>query len=617
MAVKKKVAKKVAKKKVAKKVAKKKVAKKVAKKKVAKKVVKKKVARKVAKKKIAKKVAKKKIAKKVAKKKIAKKVAKKKIAKKVAKKVAKKKIAKKVVTKKVAKKVAKKKIAKKVAKKAAKKKVSKKKLATVTKDGVPILNGLSDVRRFFFKNEEPIYFISATNFNLLGADEWIRGFKFIVYVECFDGEHPNVFSPVEEFPHSEFQSIEEINNYLLEHKEVQEFIESRGKGGKALFLMFDEKTEALAKNLGLEVCFPSAKLRNWLDNKVNTNRLAEKANVPCVPYVLSKVKSYEHLCKVSKHLGTDLVIQLPFGDSGHTTYFITNEEEFLKNAKDIIAEKEVKVMKRINCKGAAVEACVTQDGTIVAPLMTELVGFKDLTPYKGGWCGNEIYADVFTADIRKKAKIYTERFGEALKSKGYKGYFELDFLIDVDTEEIYLGELNPRITGASSITNHAVFALADMPLFLFHTLQWMDKPHKLNIKEINKRWAQDLNIDSWGQMVIKHVDDTIELVESAPKSGIWKMNDNAEIEYDRMDTHRRAVETEGEAFFLRIMNKGDYLYEGADLGIIVMRGRLMTDEFQLMDRAKNWIEAIRKQYKSTPHIGEAPPEVEIGGFKFV
>ena len=624
MAVKKKVAKKkVAKKKVAKKkVAKKKVAKKkVAKKKVAKKKVAKK---KVAKKKVAKKkVAKKKVAKKkVAKKKLAKKkVAKKKTAKKTVKKVLKKakKVARKVAkkAKKVTKKVAKKVTKKEVAKKAAKKKVAKKELAKMTKDGVPILNGLSDVRRFFFKNEEPIYFISATNFNLLGADEWIRGFKFIVYVECFDGEHPNVFSPIEEFPHSEFQSIEEINNYLLEHKEVQEFIESRGKGGKALFLMFDEKTEALAKKLGLEVCFPSAKLRNWLDNKVNTNRLAEKANVPCVPYVLSKVKSYEHLCQVSKHLGTDLVIQLPFGDSGHTTYFIKNEEEFLKNEKNIIAEKEVKVMKRINCKGAAVEACVTQDGTIVAPLMTELVGFKDLTPYKGGWCGNEIYADVFTADIRKKAKIYTERFGEALKTKGYKGYFELDFLIDVDTDEIYLGELNPRITGASSITNHAVFALADIPLFLFHTLQWMDKPHKLNIKEINKRWAQDLNIDSWGQMVIKHVDDTIELVESAPKSGIWKMNDSAEIEYDRMDTHRRAVETEGEAFFLRIMNKGDYLYEGADLGIIVMRGRLMTDDFQLMDRAKNWIEAIRKEYKSTLHVGEVPAEVEIGGFKFV
>ena len=44
------------------------------------------------------------------------------------------------------------------------------------------LRGVSDIRRFFHRNETPIYFVSATNFNLLGADEWVKGFKFISYV---------------------------------------------------------------------------------------------------------------------------------------------------------------------------------------------------------------------------------------------------------------------------------------------------------------------------------------------------------------------------------------------------------------------------------------------------
>ena len=168
----------------------------------------------------------------------------------------------------------------------------------------------------------PIYFISATNFNLLGADEWIKGFKFITYIDCFDGLHPNLMSPKTEEPHEEFQSIEDINNYLLTHSEVRDFIESRkmnGKNGKALFLMFDEKTEALAKKAGLEVIFPPAKLRSWLDNKVNTNRVAEKAGVPCVPYLLHPVKNFEHLMQVAAKgkLGNDLVVQTPYGDSGH------------------------------------------------------------------------------------------------------------------------------------------------------------------------------------------------------------------------------------------------------------------------------------------------------------
>ena len=54
------------------------------------------------------------------------------------------------------------------------------------------LRSVSDIRRFFYRNETPIYFISATNFNLLGADEWMKGFKFICYMDCFDGQYPTL-----------------------------------------------------------------------------------------------------------------------------------------------------------------------------------------------------------------------------------------------------------------------------------------------------------------------------------------------------------------------------------------------------------------------------------------
>ncbi|MBK9539231.1 MAG: biotin carboxylase [Flavobacteriales bacterium] len=489
-----------------------------------------------------------------------------------------------------------------------------------------LLKGVSDIRRYFYRNEVPIYFISATNFNLLGADEWIKGFKFITYIDCFDGLHPNLMSPKTEEPHEEFQSIEDINNYLLTHSEVRDFIESRkmnGKNGKALFLMFDEKTEALAKKAGLEVIFPPAKLRSWLDNKVNTNRVAEKAGVPCVPYVLHPVKNFEHLMQVAAKgkLGNDLVVQTPYGDSGHTTFFIKTKEEYAKYAEEIEAEKECKIMKRINCRGAAMEACVTRHGTIVAPLMTELVGFKELTPYKGGWCGNEIFSDTFTPKIRAKARKYARLFGDQLRKEGYKGYFELDYLIDKDNGEIYLGELNPRVTGASSITNHAVFALSDMPLHLFHTLEWMNVPYEISVNVLNRRWAKEENIDSWGQMVIKYTTDDVQRVTEAPRSGIWRMREDGSIYFWRMDTHRRYVEKDNEAFFLRITRPGDWFYEGADMGILVMRGRMMTDDFQLTERSKKWLAAIRTQFKSVApgaHGSNGHEHMlEIGGFKMM
>ncbi|MCB0171000.1 MAG: biotin carboxylase, partial [Anaerolineae bacterium] len=202
----------------------------------------------------------------------------------------------------------------------------------------------------------------------------------------------------------------------------------------------------------------------------------------------------------------------------------------------------------------------------------------------------------------------------------YRGYFEIDFLLDIDSNDVYLGEINPRVTGASSITNHAVFALADAPLFMFHLLEWMDVDFELDVQELNERWAKPENIDDWGQLVIKHTEDTINIVTKAPPTGIWQMDDHGHVSFSRYDSHRRAVESEHEAFFLRITGVGDYQYEGADLGILVTRGRLMTDDFQLNDRAKAWINGIRAQYKARPPIEFSPqPEVpaEIGSFKML
>ena len=380
------------------------------------------------------------------------------------------------------------------------------------------LKNISEIRRYFHRNESPIYFVSATNFNLLGIDEWVRNFKYINYLDCYDGRHPNVFCP-DEIPHDEFQSIEDINNYLLQHKQVVDFVEGRGKKPKLVFLMFDEKTEKLAKELGGQVWFPKAKLRESVDNKIETVRIGNKAGVPSVPNTLSEVESYEHLCELAKNekLGNDLVLQSAFGDSGHTTFFISSEKDFKRHEHEIVGQGEIKIMKRIDCRGSAIEACATKNGTIVGPLMTELVGFKELTPYRGGWCGNEIFSTAFSPKARQQARDYTFKFGEQLKKEGYRGYFELDFLIDQKSKNIYLGELNPRITGASSMTNHAAFAHADAPLFLFHLLEFSDVPFDLDIEELNARWADARNIDSWSQMVIKHVDDSVDIVTEAPE----------------------------------------------------------------------------------------------------
>ncbi len=348
--------------------------------------------------------------------------------------------------------------------------------------------------------------------------------------------------------------------------------------------------------------------------------MENKAGVPSVPNTLAIVKDYRDLQKTCEKagLGNDLVLQSAFGDSGHTTFFIKSEADFRRHEHEIIGQGEIKIMKRIDCRGSAIEACATKKGTIVGPLMTELVGFKELTPYRGGWCGNEILSTAFPPKIRQKARELTFKFGEQLRKEGYRGYFELDFLIDKKTNDIWLGELNPRITGASSMTNHAAFAHADAPLFLFHLLEFSRKKFDLDVEELNARWADHNMIDSWSQMVIKHTEDSVDIATDVPETGIYRMNEDGQVDFNRFDYHRRAVENENEAFFLRILQPGDYRYEGADIGILVTRGRSMTPGFKLNERGKRWIHGIKQKVLTKPMPSTAAgPEVTDPAFKML
>ena len=339
------------------------------------------------------------------------------------------------------------------------------------------LKGISEIRTFFRTNEQPIFFIGATGFNLLGIDRWVRGFEYIVYYDSWDGTHPRVFTPASK-PYVEFKSSEEINNYLLRDAEVQKHIEAKckSKGVRPMVAMvfFDEETEEICRELNYTLILPTDELRRHLDSKIVTTKLGEEAGAPSVPNVLARADSYEELNKLSTEagLGTDLVVQTPYGDSGKTTFFITKEEDWDKNSENMIGQ-DLKIMKRINNHAVAVEAVNTKHGTVVGPFMTDLTGYPELTPYRGGWCGNDLFPEALSDGHRATAIEHVQRLGNQLRKEGYRGFFEVDVLVDLDSEEVYLGELNPRISGASSITNVTAGAYSDIPLFLFHLLEFM------------------------------------------------------------------------------------------------------------------------------------------------
>lgn len=254
-------------------------------------------------------------------------------------------------------------------------------------------------------------------------------------------------------------------------------------------------------------------------------------------------------------------------------------------------------MRRIEHLPGTVEACATRHGTLVGPIQTDITGFEELTPYRGGWCGNDVFPGVFDKSTRELIRAMARKLGDTLYAHGYSGVFCVDFLVENGSGEVYLGEINPRISGASPLTNLLTSKYGGVPLFLFHLLEFLDVDWEVDLKKLQKRWE---TYDEWSQLVLKQTDDAVEKITRAPSSGLWQMREDGSIEFVRLVTTWHTVGHDDEAFYLRVYGTDEYRYKGGDLGVIVTRGRMQTDDRQLTDRAKAWSRGITSLFHGTP-----------------
>ena len=157
------------------------------------------------------------------------------------------------------------------------------------------VSSVSDLRRLFCRNQRPIYSISATDFNLAGHGPVGRQLQAHLLSSTATRAAIPACSCRGRGRTSEFCGIEDVNNHLLRHEDVISYIRARGGDPVAVFLMFDETTERICHDLGMEIWFPPAGLRQRCDNKVETVRIGNRAGVPSVPNTLGKVRSYAQL----------------------------------------------------------------------------------------------------------------------------------------------------------------------------------------------------------------------------------------------------------------------------------------------------------------------------------
>ena len=89
----------------------------------------------------------------------------------------------------------------------------------------------------------------------------------------------------------------------------------------------------------------------------------------------------------------------------------------------------------------------------------------------------------------------------------------------------------------------------------------------------------------------------MERIDAAAPTGQYSLDADGALVFRRAALDWHQLQNESEAFFLRIYGAGDYRWKGADLGVLVTKGRLQTGTAgasrSLTIRARHLIDAIR------------------------
>ena len=479
---------------------------------------------------------------------------------------------------------------------------------TTAKRSQAPLRTLEEIKDFLAESPQPIFYISRSATNLAGIDRISRGFHYVTLSDSWDGAHPRAFTPTN-VPRLAPRGNLQVVKWLLQNDQVQAYIRQHTPEGytpQVVIAMFDAQIEALCEELGYNLIMPKVSLRERLDSKIVTTELGNEAGTPSAPNLLTTITGWDDLTAqaTAAGLGGNLVVQLAYGDSGRTTYFIQSHDDFARVA-DEITGPTIKIMRYINHHPLAAEAIITRSGTVVGPVLRENTGHPELTKYKGGWAGSEMYPSLITDEVRGRVTAMVQRFCARLAEEGYRGILEVSILLDTDTGDVYLGELNPRISGSSTHSNLQGLVASPgeadahpvLPLFAFHLLEYSGVDFELDLEEVHAANRRAVDGQTWSTLIIQHQRPDTELILEAPRTGRYTVGEGGSLTFVSADLDGQEILEPNEAFWFRNSGPGEIVSPGVDVGMLITRRRAQQDHYALREDTKLLIPSILGKYR--------------------
>lgn len=426
----------------------------------------------------------------------------------------------------------------------------------------------------------------------IGLERWFPKYRIISYYGWdLDGyvEHPAVHA-IED----KVRIARKNMQHVVETATFREIISTQYRNH--LFLPY-KPVELNETDLAERFLMNGTRFTGLYENKAEF-RLKFGDVLPFAPYkiypeeyLVPTKTSYENVCH---ELGEVFVLQHESLSGGKGTYIIRTLKDYIRAFKTLPPEGRIIGSSFVAGKERTIQACATRFGTVTGPVQKQIIRDERLcnvrvaggTTFNGGEIGATDIAPAAAESLRNYAKIV----GESLYADGYRGIFGIDALVLED--QVYVLEVNARLTGMTPLLTAAYREDKDVPFYLLHALELGGFDYRITDDYVAPAAPAAL-------LLLQNQRNKTERLVNTVRSGIYRWRDGT-LEFIRPDCAFSDEDDKDSVLIQAYVPKGAVVKPGERLVAVFIRRPVLDPQDKLTTDVVSMVDTIYKSLAFEP-----------------
>ncbi len=289
-------------------------------------------------------------------------------------------------------------------------------------------------------------------------------------------------------------------------------------------------------------------------------------------------------------VGTPFVLQHEQLSGGNGTYIIKNYAAYCDALRSLPQRGLIVVSAFIaDAKERSVQCCVTSDGVVVGALQKQLIREPLLCntriPMVQAFVGGEIGTVQASDAVQAKVRQVAQTIGQYMANDGYKGIFGIDFMIR--GEEVYVLEVNARLTGLTPLLTMMCRTDFDVPFYLLHILELGGYGY-----EITKPAKKDQTKPAQGSLLLlRSHEDTPKRLTKTLASGVYLSKDG-KLKLIRQDCLFADTDPQDALLVQQYAPVGEVVKPGVRLAAIMVRRPVLDSDDHLLEGIRQIVQQL-------------------------